>query len=114
MAKAPKKAKQSRAEFFVDGKPASVADIVEASGDKELWKSYLERVRDMSSQQRYLEKYLGRYVTARDIHWPPSMKSSSLRRWKKNSNVRAERIRSRWYYSLQDVLNAIKEEPNRS
>jgi len=115
MAKAPKKAKQSWAEFFVDGKPASVADIVEASGDKELWRSYLERVRDVSSQQRYLQKYLGEYVTARDIHWAPSMKSASLRRWKEeNNNIQAEHIRGRWYYSLQDVLNAIKEEPNRS
>lgn len=114
MAKAHKKAKQSQAEFFVDGKLASLVDIVEASGDKELWRSYLERVRDTSSQQRYLEKYLGEYVTVREIHWPLNMKNSALRRWKKSGRVLAEHISGRWYYSLQDILRAIKEEPNRS
>lgn len=114
MTKGHKKAKQHQAQFFVDGKPASLADMVEASGDKELWKSYLERGSDGLSLHRYLEKYLGEYVTAREIHWPSSMKSSALRRWKKTGMVRAEHIRSRGYYSLQDIFRAIKEEPNRS
>jgi len=107
-----KKTRQSQAEFFVDGKRASLADIVEASGDKELWKSYVERENDGLALHRYLGKYLGEYVTAREIHWPPGMKSAALRRWKKSGSVRAEHIRSRHYYSLQDILRAIKEEPN--
>lgn len=112
MTKGHKKTRQSQAEFFVDGKPASLADIVEASGDKELWKAYVERENDGLSLHRYLGKYLGEYVTAREIHWPPSMKSAALRRWKRSGRIRAEHIRSRWYYSLQDILRAIKEEPN--
>lgn len=109
MKKGHKQAKQFQAEYFVNGKPASIAEIVETSGNKELWKSYLERMCDTSSQQRYLEKYLGKYVTAREIHWPPSMKSSALRMWRRSGKVRAEHIRGHWYYALQDLLKAIKD-----
>ena len=41
-----KRANQSRAEVFIDGKPASLADIIEASGDKEAWKACLEKRSD--------------------------------------------------------------------
>ena len=95
--------------YTIDGKPASIPQIVEASGDKELWKSYLERV-PHSSPHRYLEKYLGKYVTASEIHWAQSMRDSSLRRWRNNGKVRAEHIRGHWYYSLEDIVRAIKEE----
>jgi|GEM_PF-6701453 len=64
------RAKKSRssAQYFVNGTRASLAGIAEAEGDKEVWRSYLERDRDPSSQHRYLEKYLGRYVTASEVH----------------------------------------------
>ena len=109
-----KQARQHRAsaQYSINGKPASIAEIVEASGNKELWKSYLERERDRSSQHRYLERYLGKYVCARDIHWPPGVKSAALRKWRDNGKLRAEHVNGRWYYSLQDLLRAIKEEQN--
>jgi len=106
------RAKKSRpsAQYFINGAPASLAEIAEASGDKEVWRSYLERDRDPSSQHRYLERYLGRHVAASEIHWPPGMKGPALRKWRDSGKVRAEQIRGRWYYSLQDLLRAIKEE----
>ena len=97
-------------EYFINGKPASLAEIAEASGDKEAWRSYLERERDPGSLRRYLQKYLGKYVTAREIHWPPGMRNAALLKWKSSGKVRAERIKGRWYYSLEDLLKAIKEE----
>ncbi|MFO7996923.1 MAG: hypothetical protein R6U93_07300 [Dehalococcoidia bacterium] len=99
-----------RAEYSINGKAASLAEIAEASGDKEAWRSYLERERDLGSLHRYLEKYLGKYVTAREIHWPPGMRNAALRKWKSSGKVRAEHVRGRWYYSLEDLLRTIREE----
>lgn len=112
MKKGHKQARQFQAwaQYSINGKPASIAEIVEASGNKELWKSYLERDRDPSSQHHYLERYLGKYVSASEIHWPQGMKSAALRKWRNNGKVRAEHVKGRWYYSLQDLLRTIKEE----
>ena len=104
------KKSRSSAQYFINGAPASLAEIAESSGDKEVWRSYLERDRDPSSQHRYLEKYLGKYVTAGEIHWPPGMRDAALRKWKNSGKVRAEHVRGRWYYSLRDLLTAIREE----
>jgi len=97
------------AEYFINGTPASLAEVAEASGDKEAWGSYLERTRDPESLNRYLEKYIGKYITAREIQWPPSMRDAALRKWKGGGKVRAEHVGGRWYYSLEDLLKAIRE-----
>lgn len=84
--------------------------MAEVSGDKGVWGSYLEQERDRESLRRYLERHLGEYVTAREIHWPPGMRNAALCKWKSSGRVKAERIKGRWYYALEDLLKASKEE----
>jgi len=87
---------KKKAVYTVDGKPAKLRDI---------------RSR---AQDTILKQALGDYISARDVHNKVGIRTATLRSWRNSGKVRAERIRGRWYYSLQDVLNVTKKEPNRS
>jgi hypothetical protein len=92
--KGRKKAKQPQTEFFVDGRPARLRDV---------------RSR---TQDATLKEALGDYISAVELHNKVGIRDATLRRWRNSGKIRAERIRGRWYYSLQDILRDIKEEPN--
>jgi hypothetical protein len=105
-----KKSGSADFEFFIDGKPASLLEIAEASGDESTWKSYLERHRGHNtsiSADRYLKSRLGEYVATHEVS-PAGIQRSTLEKWRKNGEVQAEKLKGRWYYSLQDIIRVIK------
>ncbi|MBI2832777.1 MAG: hypothetical protein HYX79_11025 [Chloroflexi bacterium] len=97
-------------EFLMDGKPASLLAIAESSGDDAVWKSVLERAGQYrkATADHYLKAKLGEYLSASEIHSITKIKTSVLDKWRERGLLRAEQLRGRWYYSIKDLLAAIK------
>jgi len=78
-----------KATFIIDGKPTKLSDI-------------RGQVKDDT-----LKKALGDYISAKDIH-KVGIKDSTLRSWRNSGRIRARKVKSTWYYSIQDLLELIK------
>lgn len=97
-------------EFLIGGKPASLLEIAENSGDENVWKSFLERhgLHHSVSADRYLRGKLGEYLSAREISIVTGIKGRILHKWRNQRILRAEQLKGRWYYSVRDLVNTIK------
>jgi hypothetical protein len=97
-------------EFLMSGKPVSLLEIAESSGDENVWKSFLERhgLHHSVSADRYLRGKLGEYLNAREITIVTGIKGRILRKWRNQGILRAEQLKGRWYYSVRDLVNTIK------
>jgi len=106
----PKRATRKEHEFLMSGKPVSLLEVAESSGDHNVWKSFLERhgLHHSVSAERYLKGKLGEYLSAREITIITGIKGRTLRKWKNQGILRAEQLKSRWHYSVRDLVNAIK------
>jgi hypothetical protein len=105
-----KKSTRKNYEFFINGKPASLLDIAESTGDDRIWKSFLERHRlhrDISAD-RYLKGKLGDYLGAREIRVLSGIKVRTLDKWRAQGILQAEQLKGRWYYSVKGLIAAIK------
>ena len=105
-----KKSTRKNYEFFINGKPASLLEIAESTGDKRIWKSFLERhgLHHNISADRYLKGKLGDYLSARDIHILSGIKTRTLDKWRERGFLQSEQLKGRWYYSIRDLIAAIK------
>jgi len=105
-----KKSTRKGYEFFINGKPASLLEIAESSGDDRIWKSFLERhgLHRNISADRYLKDKLGDYLSAREIHVLTGIKTRTLNKWRERGVLRSEQLKGRWYYSIRDLIAAIK------
>jgi hypothetical protein len=94
-------------EFLMSGKPVSLLEIAESSGDENVWKSFLEkhRLHHSISAHRYLRGKLGEYLNAREITILTGIKGRILRKWRNQGILRAEQLKGRWYYSVRDLVN---------
>ena len=97
-------------EFLINGKPASLLEIAESAGDDRIWKSFLERhkLHRNVSADRYLQGKLGEYLSAREITIVTGIKGRILHKWRNQGILQAEQLKGRWYYSVRDLVNAIK------
>lgn len=97
-------------EFFIDGKPASLLEIAENTGDENVWKSFLERhgLYHSMSADRYLKSKLGQYLSAHEIHVLSGIKRCTLNKWRERGVLQAEQLKGRWYYSIRGLISAIK------
>jgi len=105
-----KKSTRKDYEFFINGKPASLLEIAESTGDERIWKSFLERYglhRNISAD-RYLKGKLGEYLSTREIHVLTGIKTRILNKWRKRGVPQSEKLKGRWYYSIRDLIVAIK------
>lgn len=105
-----KKSAKKAYEFLMDGKRASLLEIAEGTGDESVWKSFLERhgLQSSTSADRYLRGKLGEYLNAREIAIVTGIKGRILRKWRNQGILRAEQLKSRWYYSVKSLITAIK------
>jgi len=105
-----KTAARKEHEFFMNGKPVSLLDIAENSGDENVWKSFLERhgLHHSVSADRYLRSKLGEYLSTREISILTGIKGRILHKWRNQGVLQAEQLKSRWYYSVRDLVNSIK------
>lgn len=105
-----KRAARKEYEFLIGGKPASLLEIAESSGDENVWKSSLERhgLHHSISADRYLRGKLGEYLNAREITIVTGIKGRILHKWRNQGILQAEQLKGRWYYSVRDLVNAIK------
>jgi hypothetical protein len=85
-------------------------EIAESAGDDRVWKSFLEGhgLHHSVSADRYLRGKLGEYLSAREIGIITGIKGYILHKWRNQGILRAEEIKGRWYYSVRDLVNAIK------
>ena len=104
-----KKSTRKGYEFFINGKPASLLEIAESSGDDRIWKSFLERhvLHRNTSADRYLKDKLGDYLSAREIHVLTGIKVRTLDKWRAQGMLQAEQLKGRWYYSVKSLIAAI-------
>ena len=105
-----KRAARKEQEFLMNGKPVSLLEIAESSGDEDVWKSFLEkhRLHHSISADRYLRGKLGEYLNAQEITIIAGIKGRILRKWRNQGILRAEQLKGRWYYSVRDLVNTIK------
>ena len=107
----PKRKKgRGKIEYFIDGKPSSLLDVVENNPDDTVWKSFLEQkgLQGSNSVKRYLKEKIGDYLSAREISKRTDISTRILDKWRKNGRIEAEMLKGRWYYSLKSVISAIK------
>jgi len=107
----PKRKKdRGKIEYFIDGKPSSLLDVVENNPDDTVWKSFLEQkgLQSSNSAKRYLKGKIGDYLSAGEISKRTDISTRILDKWRKNGRIEAEMLKGRWYYSLKSVINAIK------
>jgi hypothetical protein len=97
-------------EFLIDGKPVSLLEIAESTGDSKVWRSFLDRhqLQHDPSADRYLKGKLGEYLSAYEIHTLSGIRIRTLNKWRVKGILQAEHLNSRWYYSVRDLINAIK------
>jgi len=101
----------------MDGKPASLLQIVENSGDDKPWVSFLNTrtgVRRDQSADRYLKSKLGDYLSTHDVGTLTGIKPKVLENWRKRGTVQSTQLRGRWYYSVESLLAAIKSDFGRN
>ena len=91
LAKKPAKFKVDQ--FFIDGKPSSVEDIAKMKHKNKLTSELGE----------------GEYITAKEVHKRTGIKPAELQKWYKQGLVRGIKDGSRWLYSQDDVVKAIRE-----
>jgi len=105
-----KKSSRNTYEFSIEGKPASLLEIAENSGDENVWESFLERhgLHHSMSADRYIKTKLGQYLSAHDIHILSGIKPRTLNKWRKRGILQMEQLKGRWYYSVRDLISAIK------
>jgi carbamoylphosphate synthase small subunit len=105
-----KKSTRKAYEFSIEGKPASLLEIAENSGDENVWKSFLERhgLQHSMSADHYLKTKLGQYLSAHEIHILSGIKTRTLNKWRKQGVLQAEQLKGRWYYSVRNLISAIK------
>jgi len=83
-----------RPRFTINGEPASLREV--RHGAKE----------------ESLRRALGDYITGKEAN--QAVRSlSELAAWRDTGKVRAMKIGAMWYYSRQDLLQALKAEPDR-
>jgi len=105
-----KKSNRKDYEFLINGKLASLLEIAESTGDNRVWKSFLEGhgLHHSVSADRYLRGKLGEYLSSREISIITGIKGHILHKWRSQGILRAEQMKSRWYYSVRDLVNTIK------
>jgi len=96
-------------EFFINGRPASLLEIAESTGDVRIWKSFLERhgLHRNVSADRYLKDKLGDYLSAHEIHVLTGIKIRIRNKWRERGVLQSEQLGGRWYYSIRDLITAI-------
>lgn len=105
-----KKSNRENYEFSINGKPASLLEIAESTGDERIWKSFLERhgLQRSPSADRYLKGKLGEYLSAHEIKVLSGIKIRVLDKWREQRLLQAEQLKGRWYYSVRRLISAIK------
>lgn len=96
--------------FLIGGKPVSLLEMAESTGDSKIWKSFLERhgLQRSPSADRYLKGKLGEYLSAHEIHDLAGIRVRTLDKWRVQGILQAEQLKGRWYYSVRGLINAIK------
>jgi hypothetical protein len=93
-------------------KPAGFLEIAEARGiDK--WRAYLDEHRKgyKSEANRFLETQLGDFISSTELNACARIDAREIAKLRKISRIRSEKLKGRWYYSLADVLAALKANP---
>ena len=80
---------KTKGTYLIDGKLVKLSDI------------------RSQAQDVTLKEALGDYITAKDIH-KVGIKNTTLRSWRNSGRIRARKVKSTWYYSIQDLLELIK------
>lgn len=81
--------------FTIDGRRASLREIRRAA------------------REDSLQHELGSYVSGGEAR-RAGIGPSELRRWRGSGRVRGRKVRGAWYYSKQDLLEALEAEANRT
>lgn len=98
-----KKKMKKDIQYFIDGKPASLLEVAENSGDDKVWKSFLEShphhgIQFTQSAGRYLKSKLGgEYMNANEVSASSGIKSRILDKWRNQGILRAEQLNGRWF-----------------
>ncbi len=73
-------------------------------------KSFLKRDYGSSYTEanRYLKDKLGDYLSAREIYNRTKIKTRTLNKWTKQGLIQSVQLKGRWYYSIRDIMAAIK------
>lgn len=105
-----KKNTKTEIEYFIDGKAASLLEILENNPDDTVWKSYLEEkgLQNSESAKRYIKEKIGDYLSAKEISRRTGITIRVLDKWRAKGNLKAEMLKGRWYYSLKNVIQSIK------
>jgi hypothetical protein len=95
--------------FFIKGRRATLEEIAKYSGRK-TWKSYLEttNLHHSESGDLYLKEKLGNYQSAHYLHTVAGIELSVLERLRKGKLIRAEKLKGRWYYSVESLIEVLK------
>ena len=95
--------------FFINGKKASHIDIIMKVGG-EKYKQFMENEghRYRKLKDRYLTEKLGEYLNAKQVRELTNIKTSHLVSLAKQGKLSAERLRGKWYYSVESLKNVIK------
>ena len=104
-----KKSHRHELGFFINGHPASAEEIAKVAGRKP-WRSYLETndLHHSESADRYLKEKLGEYLNANDTCSKLGIERSTLGKLRKKRTASAQKLKGRWYYSVQSLNEAFK------
>ena len=104
-----KKSHKHELGFFINGQPASAEEIAREAG-RNAWKSYLETndLHHSESAGRYLREKLGEYLSAHAVCSIVGIERPVLERLRTRGNLSAEKLKGRWYYSVQSLNEAFR------
>lgn len=104
-----KKVEKIEYELFINGKPASLEQIAKRGGRK-TWKSFLEatKLHHSESGDHYLREKLGEYRSSTYLRTNIGIDSLTLEKLRKKRVVKAEKLKGRWYYSVESLNEALK------
>ena len=104
-----KKSHKQELGFFINGQPASTEEIAREAG-RHAWRSYLETqdLHHSESADRYLKARLGEYLSAHEVCSIVGIERPVLERLRTRGNLSAEKLKGRWYYSVQSLDEALK------
>jgi ribosomal protein S6 len=104
-----KKLDKNEIQVFIRGKSSSVEEVA-IHGGYDTWKSYLETadLHHSESGDRYLKEKLGDYRSGHYLHTKIGIEPSKLEKLRKTGKISAEKLKGRWYYSVESLIENLK------
>ncbi len=92
----------------VRGKPDFEDDPL-ISKYKENWKAFLCCYRCSNKEvDRFLTTLLGNYISSIELKRVASIGLKEMNELRRKHNIRAEKFKGKWYYSVDDLVRALK------